>query len=719
MDESSASLEKPTDAGKGSSGIVRRWSMELKLADKEEEAWRKQAKRVLKRYRGESNYGVNQQRTRDTFNILWSNTETLIPALYSSVPKPDVRRRFRDEDKLGKLGAELIERCLSFSLDTYDFSGAIEMAVVDYLLPGRGLARVDYLPTFGKEPLKEETGEAVMDDNTPVYPKTYESVQCSHVQWDDFRRGPGKRWIDVPWVAFRKNLTRAELVEAFGEQIGNKVELSDPENEDIKKEEDPDVRGIYKTAEVWEIWDKDKSEVIYLCKEYKEAPLKVSPDPLGLENFFPMPEPLVSIKQSDTLVPIPEFMMYETLADELDKVTVRINNIVKSLKIRGIYDAAISEFSKVFGTMENDLIAAENAVQLREKGGLEKSIWMVPIDKHVQVLVQLYQYRESLKQSIYEITGISDIIRGSTNANETFGAQQLKSQWGTLRLQNRQKAIQKFVRDMIRIKAEIISEKFSPETLVMISGLKLPSAVEKQQAQMQAQMLSMQQQPVPDELQKTIMMPGIDDVLGVIRSDAYRSFRIDIETDSTIASQLDTDKKEITELMTGLGGFMQNFAPAMQSGFIPAEVAKTLFLSLIRKFKLGNDVEDAIESMPTNGADNVAKQQEQQAQMENMKQQMEQAQQQVQQAQQKLSQETQALEDGKRELDYNNRVLQLQSDANKQNLEISYKEKEAERIISENAAEMNIERRINDLENTIKELSLTQRQTDAGTSSIN
>ena len=711
-----ASLEKPSDAGKGESGIVRRWCMELRLADKEEDTWRKQSRKVLKRYRGQSGYDENQDRQKDVFNILWANTETLTPALYNSTPKPDVRRRFRDKDPLGKIGSELIERCLSFSLDNYDFDGGIRKAIVDYLLTGRGVVRVDYLPVFGKDAIKDVDGNDVMEDEKAVYPKIYESVQCSHVQWDDFRRGPGKKWSDVPWIAFKKTMTRDELVEGFGEKIGNAVELSEPDDEYIKKEDDPEVRGIYKTAEVWEIWNKEKREVVYLCENYKQSALKISPDPLGLESFFPVPEPIVSIDQSDTLVPIPEFTMYETLADELDRVTARINKIIKGLRVSGIYDSTISEFGNLFSSMDNGLIAAENAVQLREKGGLEKSIWMVPIDKHVQVLVQLYQYRESLKQSIYELTGISDIIRGATNANETFGAQQLKSQWGTLRLQNRQKAIQRLVRDLIRIKAEIISEKFSPETLVMISGLPLPSIQQKEQAQMQAQMMAIQGQPVPEEIQKILMTPGIDDVLQVIRNDAARSFRIDIETDSTIASQLDADKKDITELMTGLGAFIQNFTPAMQSGFVPPEVAKTLFMSLIRKFKLGNDVEDAIESISTAGN---PESQQQQAQIQQMQDQMQQAQKQVQQAQEQLKQESMALDERKRELEYNKKMLQLQDDANRQSLDLAYREKEAERVISENSAEMNIERRINDLENVIREISLTQRKFDAGTPIVN
>lgn len=687
--------------------------MELKLADKEEDKWRRHSERVLKRYAGESGYNADLKRVKDTFNILWSNTETLLPSLYSQTPKPDVRRRFRDKDKIGKLASTLVERCLSFSLDNYDFDATIRKAVLDYLLPGRGVVRVDYVPSFGKEPLMGADGQQVMQDDEPVYPKTYEAVQCRPIKWDDFRRGPGCKWSDVPWIAFRSEMTRDELVGAFGEKIGNEVELNDPENDDIKKEDDSEVKGVYKTAEVWEIWDRDKRQVIYICKTHKQAPLKVSEDPLNLEGFYPIPEPIVSIERPGSLVPTPEFLMYETLADELDRVTGRINKIIRGLKLRGVYDATISEFSKLFSADDNELIAAENAIALMEKGGLEKSVWMLPIEKPAQVLVQLYQYRETLKQAIYEITGISDVIRGATNAAETATAQQLKSQWGTLRLQRRQKDIQRFVRDILRIKAEIISEKFDIQTLAMISGMKLPMPQEKAMAQMQAQAMSAMGQEVPPEVQNVLMMPGWDEVVQVIKDDAMRSFRIDIETDSTIATQLEADRKDVAELVGGLGQFAQSFGPAVQTGFIPGEVAKTILMSLVRKFKLGNDVEDAVEGMEAKAIaqDPQAMQQQieqAQQQYQQAMQEVQQAQQQVEAGQQALQQEKLAIDEEKRALEYDKGMLKVQKEAAAKNMQAEFATKKAEMQI----AEKDIQAAIADLERVRDEADASAKEND-------
>jgi hypothetical protein len=44
---------------------------------------------------------------------------------------------------------------------------------------------------------------------------------------------------------------------------------------------------------------------------------------------------------------------------------------------------------------------------------------------------------------IYEVTGISDIVRGQGNAQETATAQEIKSQWGSLRIRKLQKQIER------------------------------------------------------------------------------------------------------------------------------------------------------------------------------------------------------------------------------------------------------------------------------------
>jgi hypothetical protein len=591
MDYESGALEKPDDTGPGKAGIVRRWLLELKLADKREAEWRKKGEKVMNRYR-------QKEVKRHSFNILWSNTETMRPAIYNSLPKPDVRRRYQDADPIGKAVSEVLARCLVYSTDTTDFDAHIRASVIDMLLPGRGLARVRYVPTFQSmqeatesEPMAEEAMEGEDEE------LAWEQVVIDHVQWDDFRLSAGDDWGAITWEAFRHRLTREELEERFGE-LGSLVPLDKTNDQDVESEKDPEVADAFKTAEVWEIWHKENKEVLFIATGYKEAPLLTLPDPLNLSGFWPNPRPLYACEDSGSMIPTPLFEYYKEQADELDSVTRRINILVKGLKMRGIYDSTLSELSELMRGEDNDLIPASNVTALLERGGLEKAIWFMPIEQAAKVLQILQIQRENSKQVIYEITGISDILRGSTNPNETLGAQQIKSQWGSARLKRMQTDCANFIRDLLRLQAEIIGERFQPETLVEMTGLKFPSAQENQQAmiqwQQQAQMAQMQGQQPPPQPQ---LPPSWDDIIGILRSDKQRTFKIDVETDSTVAASVETDMAGMKDVLMTLSQVIQGFVPAVQMGAMPVEAMKEIMLAITRRAKMGNAVEDAIDKI--------------------------------------------------------------------------------------------------------------------------
>lgn len=595
---SAATLEQPQDIEKDPAGVVKRWLLELKLANKREKDWREKAGKVWNRYR-------QKDAKKPIFNILWANTETLRPAVYNSLPKPDVRRRYKDEDPLGKAISEVLGRALEYGLDTTDFDACIQATVLDMLLPGRGVARVRYVPDLRQVGVTPETHDEASEQHEPggealegdAEELAWEQAPIEHVQWDDFRISAGKEWSEVCWVAFRHRLTRDELIEQFPD-CGEHVSLDNTDDEDLNNERDEKIRDSFKTAEVWEVWDKDEHRVLFVCSGYKDKPLSVVDDPLGLMGFFPIPRPVYAVEDSSSLVPCPLYELYKEQAEELDRISVRINRLVDGLKLRGIYDATLPELSEVMRGQDNDLLPAVNVTALLERGGLEKAIWWLPIEQAAAVLRELYMQREQCKAVIYEITGISDILRGSTNASETATAQQIKSQWGSNRLKRLQAEVQRFVRDLIRLQAEIIGEKFQPETLAGMTGLKFPTGQEKQQAMMQYQQQAMMaqqqgQQPPPQPQ----MPPSWDEIIQIIRDDKQRTFKVDVETDSTVAASMESDMSGLRELLSGLTQLMQGFGPAVQMGAMPVEALKEIILAVTRRAKLGNAVEDALDKM--------------------------------------------------------------------------------------------------------------------------
>jgi hypothetical protein len=538
-----------------------------------------------------------------------------------------VRRRYRDADPVGKEISEVLERALSFTMDDCDFDRYMRLAIKDQQICGRGVTRVRYDPVFSEE--SDEMGEPYDDLKS-------EEVKFQHVNWADFRHGPGRTWEEVEWVAFSHLMTRDDLRDKFGDKIGDEVEL-DYTPIGMEDKDGDVVADTFKRATVWEIWCNRQKEVIFISKSVKERPLKTDPDPLQLRGFFPTPRPLYATENTDSLVPVEPFRFYRDQANELDNITRRISGIIAACKVRGIYDSTITEMSNLMDSGENMMIPAQDVLPLMQSGGLDKAVWMWPIEKIAGVLNELYNQREQIKKTIYEITGIADIMRGSSASSETLGAQQLKVQFGTMRLDDMGREIQRYARGLVRLAAEIISEHFSPDSLAMMTDIKLPSPEERMMAQQQAQMMAQQQQPVPPQLEEILEKPTWEECMQVLRDDKQRSYRVDIETDSTIAGDQAMDQKSVTELLTGVSTFITNAGPAVAAGYLPLDAAKAMLMSAVRRFRMGREVEDALdmigEDEDGSGATDDAQQQVQQAQQmeqqaaaqaEQMKMQMEQ-----------------------------------------------------------------------------------------------
>lgn len=583
-DEQTGALETPADAGKGPAGVVHRWLLEWNLASKVEEDWRKRAKSAVERYRDEKD-GKAETGGSPRFNIFHSNVQTIMPSLYGKTPAPDIRRRYRDRDPVGRQASEVLERAVEFLLDDGSFDEAMMAAVFDRCTVGRAVTRVRYVPQF----------------NTDDDALTDQIIEWEPIPWEDFRRGPGRRWQDVTWIGFRHWLTVEDGVERFGPDFKDIEADAHPE----AVEEDGPDNDTFKRVEVWEIWDKLKREVIYIAPKNKHGPLKTVPDPLNLKGFFPIPKPLYAIPDSGSLLPVEEFRIYRDQAAELDTLTARITRIVEVLKVRGVADSRIAELWNTENMEDGEFAAASDVTQYLQGGGLENAIWIMPIDKIIAVLRVLYESREAVKQTIYEITGISDILRGASKQAETATAQSIKAQWGSIRMQRAQRDVQRYARDLIRIGAEIIGEQFEVETLAKMTGVQLPT---EQDLAAMAQM-AMQQGDDPRELMQE---PTWEKVRAVLSDDLLRAYRIDIETDSTIEADEQADKDSRIELSTALMGSLTQGLQIAAAAPELAPLVKDTLLFVIRGFKDSRALEASIEESMDKGIEALEQSQQQQ-----------------------------------------------------------------------------------------------------------
>lgn len=583
---------------------VEKWLKEIDLASSHEKDWRERAEKIVKRYRDDDRKDDVAKTSR--FNVLYANTEVLKGIMYQKTPVPDVRRRFLDKNPIARQAAQILQRALAYSIDSYDFDAVMEAIVLDLLLPGRGVAAVKYVPTMGKEPMMDAQGQPVMgDDGKPMFPKVYEEVRCDYFEWDMFRMKPAKRWSKVSWVAFGELYTRDDLIRAFGDK-GKACTL----NWKAKEEEEKDES--LKRALVWAIWDKKAKKVRFVSKGYVEGYLLEVDDPLGLDGFFPCPKPVYAIYSTTSLIPVPEFIQYQDQAIELDTITERIDALVDQLRFRGVQDASKEELSKLAQCQDGEFVPIENLAAFMEAGGLDKMIMTAPLDTLAKVLLGLYDQRDRVLQIIYQITGLSDIVRGSTQASETATAQELKGRYANVRVGPRQKCIAKFARDIFRIKAEIISEKYDSETLKMMTGPDL--------------WVVDQRMPNPQNPQQMVTqkMDATQQIMELLRNDKLRGFSVDIETDSTVQPDASEEQKNRIEFLTAVSGFVTGIGPAVASGAIPKDVALEFLSFGARGFKVSPQLEDAIDRIGQK--DDNAQQDPQQQQAQQMQQEQQQAQ---------------------------------------------------------------------------------------------
>ena len=541
--------------------------------------WEGRADKIVKRYRDDS-------RTRNNpnakFNILWSNVQTITPAIFARLPRPDVSRRFRDNDPIGRVASMMLERALDYEITHYgDYKSAMNQSVNDRLLGGRGTSWVRYephivgseadgmdMPEDGLE-ITEDIDEAETEGG--IYREDqerieYECAPVDYVHWRDFGLTVARTWEEVTAVWRKVYLGRPALVERFGEELGGRIPL-DTKPETSKSFSEKMGEGA-KEACIYEIWDKTSGEVIWLSKSMGEI-LDTRADPLKLENFWPCPKPLFSTLTTDSLVPIPDFVLYQDQARQLDTLADRIDGFIQALKVRGVYDASEPSLARLFSEGENNtLLPIKNWGAFAEKQGMQGAINLVDIQPIAAALTMSYQAMDQVKGQIYEIMGIADIQRGQTDPNETLGAQVIKSNNAAGRLKTMQHAVVDFATELLSIKAQIICNHFTDDTIVKISGAMQLSDTDKQY---------------------------IQPALALLRDESAKNFRIEVTSDSMIFQDEMQEKQDRMEFLSAIGGFMEKVIPAAQSVPEMTPMLMEMVKFAVTAFKAGKGLEGIID----------------------------------------------------------------------------------------------------------------------------
>lgn len=632
---------------------VRAYWKEIERYKRATSAWMDEGKIIEQLYLDQDRLETSAVRR---FALLWANVETLKPAVYAKLPVVQCSRRYRDRDPVARTAAELIERATNTGFELYDVDEVFQAVRDDRLLPGRGQVWVRYEATIEVDEGETLTGAQPQDlDKTkaeepkPSERLTDERFCVDYVHWADFGHNVAPVWRDV-WLVWRSVYkTKEEMATRFGDDIAAQVSYNAkvPANlPDRQVTGDSSQETADEFCRVVECWDKRARKVTWITEGHQGA-LDDGEPPINFSAFFPCPRPCYATKTSRSLIPRPDYVFYRDQAKEINDLTDKIGNMMEWLIVKAFVPAAPS---RVADAIEETLRESSNRElftqveswqEWTEKGGAGKLIDWLPLDMIIKGIQSAIAAREQLIQDVFQITGISDILRGQTDANETLGAQELKAQTGSRRLRNTKDDLARMCRDTGRLCAEVVAEKFEPETIAALTGYRYQPAPAPQPG---VQVIGgnggppllpapslpgaspmpagspLPGLPVPAPVGLPQAVPGVpglpgptpptsvqpspedgpkltfgDDVMDLLRDDRLRSFRIDIETDSTGQADDMAEQQRATEFVTAVGGFMEKAATAMQTAPELAPVMSEMLEFTARRFRAGRGLEETIE----------------------------------------------------------------------------------------------------------------------------
>lgn len=672
MGQIAGGIERPaeTDAEAKAKGPSERWtfwSQQIQAALTHEKLFRAEAEASERAYFGPQKNVDSDGSQPDALikinektALIHANVEVLKPLIYSETPQPVVRRRFYGDfrtDATDLIATEATQRLSNYLLDVEDFDGAMIGARDDYLIAGRGGASAVYKAIF-EDVIDEATGQITGKR------KTNERVMPRHREWRTLLFCPDVSWEELPWLAIEHNLTRGRIEKRFGKEKADRMHFNKPGLANSGKPAEDDDRlnnGVtsvapttetqstalnpFDTAAVLEIWVRETGKVIWWSACYPDDILDEINDPLKLEEFYPMPRPILASTKGRRLTPRPDIRYYEQRAEECEIASTKMREILNIIAVAGLIPSSTAENFKELFSGKSQLIPVSSWISLLQKGNVSELVQWLPLQPMIQALQALEQIRVRARDAMFEASGVSDVMRAATDPNETLGAQEMKGRYSGMRLANQQRRMALFALDMLRIMVDMATGLFSTEFLAEICGMDLPmteaerlAEIERRQKMMEAYQamaalyqkgVEMAQQtqaqeaaaaqaqeagmpppvpaepildpgppPEPPKFEKPVPDTSWELVHARMKSDIRRKITLSIETSSTILADEASDKEQRVEFISAFASFVQALLPMVGTGQMPMSTMKEMLLFGVRGFPKSRSLETLIAQLP-------------------------------------------------------------------------------------------------------------------------
>jgi hypothetical protein len=547
-------------------GNYNRWNAELTYAKKQFDEFQKQGEEIALTFR-DKRKGETLSKTR--LNLFHANVTVLTSTLYGRVPRVDVDRLWSDaNDDTARVASEMAQRMLNLDIEESGDSYSVNMraALSDRLMPGLACARVRYCCEHEEvdiEPEVDDIGTILVPGYTETRLKD-EWVEDHYVPWKDILWSPARYWAEVRWVAFRTYMDYDEVCERFNEDIAKNLSYTAKSPLDNNKSTDKEV---WSKAEIWEIWDKKAKKVYWFCFGFDKI-IDVKDDPLGLEGFWPIPMPMTANITTSEFMPIGDYTIAQDLYREIDKLQERIQSLTAAAKVVGVYDkAAAKDLAQLLkpGT-ENKMIAVDNWAMFAEKGGLKGTMDFLPLEDVVNAIKILSEEQGKRVEQLYQITGMSDIMRGASDPRASATQDNLKAKFSSVRIQALQDEFARFATDVQKLKFEIIAKHFDPQTIIKASNVMFTDDAQYAQAAVE-----------------------------LIKNPEVSKWRIQIRSESLAMVDYAQIRQERSEYINALGLFLQSAAPISEKFPQAAPVLLELLKWGLAGFKGSNQIEGVLD----------------------------------------------------------------------------------------------------------------------------
>lgn len=631
------------------------WKSEIVKAQERQKKFVETAEQSIRVYNAQRQVGILDDAER-RINTWWYCVNTLLPAYFSSTPRAQTSLRKRAGNLMYELSALVLERDIQYAMDRhFDFSMFGMNAALQLLLTGRCVSWARYEAEFETKAMEialfmdPETGQYV-DDKKQVYDGDTSNIQpgpagtflvytqvdekedergvLDVVQYNDYNCSDARTEDEVEWRSRRAFLSREKATAMFGGDVADRLSY-DSFPEAMKRDFRQDTDKFEGKAELYEIWCAETGKVYWLHKNSDKPIIEAAEPTIEFPNFYPC-SVLTQGNDPDSVIPVSDYAHVKDQVLEVERLTTRIHAVTQAIRTNGLYDSTLTD--KVEELLRGDLkmIPVPNWQTHKGRGGLPAGVEIFDITPYTNALATLQNARQAALAQLYETLKITDLLRGSSDQYKSATANRLENQWSSMGLVVRQNQFAKFISESISNLGCIIASQFDSDVIFDIAdadNLLMPYAMAEEPKPEPMPMPGQEGMP-PGDMGMPMAPPPppppfdpypvIDqmkaEILGILRDDEKRDFRIEIASDSMVAVDQAAEQAEGSAVIAAAGQYFNEMRSLIEQYPPMLEFSLQLFQNLIRRYKSGKEL-DGLFQKALAGVAEVAKAKEEAAKM--------------------------------------------------------------------------------------------------------